>query len=87
MSPHRRLKLLLQNAHAHNCSMKFREVCNDIANLVNAADAISDPASQAGRIDALQDMLTPLQEKLQMLQSQVERDCPEKQFDTLTLPK
>ena len=71
----RRLKLLSQKAHARNYSMKFREVSNDIANIADAAAAISDPGAQTGRIDALQEMLTPLQEQLQTLRSRVECDC------------
>ena len=59
--------------------MKFREVSNDIADIADAAAAISDPGAQTGRIDALQEMLTPLQEQLQTLRSRVERDCSEEQ--------
>ena len=55
--------------------MKFREVSNDIANIADAADAISDPGAQTGRIYALQEMLTLLQEH----RSRVERDCSEEQ--------
>ena len=73
------LKLLSQKAHARNYSMKFREVSNDIADIADAAAAVSDPGAQTGHIDALQEMLTPLQEQLQTLRSQVERDCSEEQ--------
>ena len=76
----RRLKLQAQKACARNYSMKFRELISDIADLATAAKDISDPTTQDGRIDSLREMLAPLQEQHQTLQSKVERDCSDEQF-------
>jgi hypothetical protein len=76
----RRLKLLSQKAYACNYSTKLKDLRDDLAELAAAVHAIHDPAAQAGRVGSLREMIAPLQERSQNLQSQVEHDCSNEEY-------